>query len=274
MLYSELFARSLQKLGRHELTAAVEVLIERAFGLSRTQFWIRRNQEIGNARELAAFRRAFSRLLKDEPLAYITGEREFYSHPFAVNRRVLIPRPETEFLVEKALTFRPPPATILDIGSGSGNIAISLALRSKARVWALEKSRAAHSVLKRNIARFGLETRVIPILADLFPDRPRPFDLIVSNPPYLSCRDWDRLPRMIRNFEPKEALVAGPKGTEIIKAIIFRAPGFLHDGGYLLLEAGRGQHRSISRFLKESGFGEIEWIRDFRGIPRVVMARK
>ena len=274
MLYSELFSRSLQKLGRHELTVAVEVLIERAFGLSRTQFWIRRNQEIDNARNLAAFRRAFSKLLKDEPLAYITGEKEFYSHPFAVNRRVLIPRPETEFLVEKALALNPPPATILDIGSGSGNIAISLALRSAARVWALEKSRAAHSVLKRNIAHFDLETRVIPLLADLFPVRQIRFDLIVSNPPYLSCREWDRLPRMIRDFEPKEALVSGPKGTEVIEAIIFQAPRFLPAGGCLLLEAGRGQHRSVSRFLKESGFGGIEWIRDLQGIPRVVMARK
>jgi release factor glutamine methyltransferase len=274
VLYSELFARSLQKLGRHELTAAVEVLIERAFNLSRTQFWIRRNQEIDNARKLAAFRRAFSRLLKDEPLAYITGEKEFYSHPFTVNRRVLIPRPETEFLVEKALALNPPPATILDIGAGSGNIAVSLALRSDARVWALEKSRAAHSVLKRNIARFALGTSIIPLLADLFPGRPIRFDLIVSNPPYLSCREWDRLPRMIRDFEPREALVAGPKGTEVIEEIICRAPGFLNAGGCLLLEAGKGQHRRVSRLLTESGFSGIEWIRDFQGIPRVVLARR
>ena len=138
----------------------------------------------------------------------------------------------------------------------------------------MEKSRTAHLVLKRNIARFDLERRVIPLLADLFPVRPMRFDLIVSNPPYLSCRDWDRLPRMIRDFEPKEALVAGPKGTEVIESIVFRATGFLHAGGCLLLEAGRGQHRSVSRFLKKSGYGGIEWIRDFQGIPRVVMARK
>jgi release factor glutamine methyltransferase len=138
----------------------------------------------------------------------------------------------------------------------------------------LEKSRAAHSVLKRNIARFALGTSIIPLLADLFPIRPIRFDLIVSNPPYLSCRDWDRLPRMIRDFEPREALVAGPKGTEVIEEIIFRAPGFLYAGGCLLLEAGRGQHRRVSRLLTESGFGGIEWIRDFQGIPRVVLARK
>lgn len=274
MRYCDLFTRSLQKLGRQELTAAVEILMERAFGLSRTQFWIHKDQEITDVRKLRSFRLAFSRLRNDEPLSYITGEKEFYSQPFRVNRRVLIPRPETEILVEKALTLIARPISILDIGAGSGNIAITLALNSGSSVWALEKDRSAHAVLKRNISRFGLQTRVFPVQADIFPLRPVRFDLIVSNPPYLSTQDWDCLPRMIRNFEPRDALVAGPVGTEILEAIIFRAPPFLHEGGYLLLEIGKGQHRSVHRFLDKAGFVGIEWISDYQGIRRVAVARK
>ena len=274
MRYCDLFTRSLQKLDCGELAIAVEILMERAFGMSRTQFWIRKDLEITDTRKLHSFHRAFSRLRNDEPLAYITGEKEFYSQLFRVNRRVLVPRPETEILVEKALSLLRGPASILDIGAGSGNISVSLALNSDSRVWALEKDGAALGVLKRNISRFGLRGRVFPLKADLFPRRPVPFDLIVSNPPYLSERDWDRLPRMIRDFEPRDALVAGPKGTEILEAIISRAPSFLPEGGYLLLEIGKGQHRSVGRFLDRARFEAIEWVPDYQGIRRVAVARK
>jgi len=274
VLYSELFASALQKLDRSEMTTAVEVLIESSFGISRSQFWMRRNQAVRNANGLRRFHRAFARLLANEPLAYILGEKEFYGETFAVSPAVLIPRPETELLVEKALALLDGKAArVLDIGSGSGCIAIILARRSRSTVIALEKSRPALRVLQRNIERFGVQATVRPLAGDLFPGRAAAFRMIVSNPPYLSRQDWLAAPREIRLHEPKTALVSGRAGTEILARIIAGAPRFLEPGSHLLLEIGQGQRRALCGFLKAAGLRELECVRDYAGIERVVVAQ-
>jgi len=275
VLYAELFARSLRACGRRELSAAVEALIERAFGLSRTRFWIEKNRPVRDAAGLRRFRRGLRRLLAGEPLAYILKEKEFFGERLAVSPAVLVPRPETELLVEKALALLGGQAAeVLDIGSGSGAIAILLALRSPVAVTALERSRPALAVLRRNVARFGLQERVRATAGDLFPRRGRRFRMIVANPPYLSQRDWRQAPRGVRGYEPREALVAGPRGTEVLQRIVAGAPAWLAPSGWLLLEIGRGQRRAVQGFLQAARLREIECVKDYAGIERVIVAQR
>lgn len=275
MLYSELFAAALRASRKNELSTAVEALIESSFAISRSRFWIQKNQPVRDATGLRRFRRRLRRLLAGEPLAYILGEKEFYGETLLVSPAVLVPRPETELLVERALQLLgQEPARVLDIGAGSGAIAVLLALRSRAEVTALEKSRPAMAVLKKNIARFGLRERVRTLAGDLFPRRQERFHMIASNPPYLSRRDWRNAPATVRLHEPETALVAGPKGTEILARIVAGAPARLVPGGFLLLEIGRGQHREVSACLKAAGLRETECVRDYAGIDRVIIARK
>ena len=277
MRYAELFADALRALRgpkKEELPAALEALIESSFAISRTQFWIRKNQAIHDAAGLKRFRRAFRRLLAGEPLAYILKEKEFYGECLIVSPAVLVPRPETELLVEKALEILGVrPARVLDIGAGSGNISVVLALRSQAMVTALELSRPALRILRRNIARLGVQNRVRALAGDLFPREAEAFQMIVANPPYLSRKDWREAPASIRNYEPKTALVAGPRGTEILARIVARASRWLEPGGHLLLEIGQGQRRAVRGFLATAGLRESECVRDYAGIERVVVAR-
>jgi release factor glutamine methyltransferase len=275
VLYREFFAAMLRRLKKGELSTAVEVLIEKSFAISRTQFWIKKNQPVNDAGGVRRFKRYFSRLLADEPLAYILKEKEFFGEKFAVSRAVLIPRPETELLVERALELLgKEKARVLDIGSGSGNIAIILALKSSAAVTALDASRPALRVLRKNIAAFGLQGRIAARHGDFFPTKANPFDMIIANPPYLSRKDWRDLPPAIKRFEPKAALVAGPAGTEALEKIIAGAADYLSGGGHLLLEIGHGQLRAVRAFLKSAGFKDVEWRRDYGGIPRVLSARR
>jgi release factor glutamine methyltransferase len=275
VLYRELFAASLEQLKAGELSTAVEVLLEKAFAISRTQFWIKKNQPVRDARGLRKFRGYFSRLLADEPLAYILKEKEFFGETFTVNRAVLIPRPETELLVEKALELiGEKTARILDIGTGSGNIAIVLALKSRSTVTALDVSPPALRILKGNIARFGLQDRVKALQGDLFPKKNGFFQMIIANPPYLSRKDWRGLPPGIKRFEPRSALVAGAAGTEALAKIIAGAPEYLASGGHLLLEIGQGQLRAVRALLATAGFKDAEVRRDYGGIARVVSARR
>lgn len=281
MLYSELFYASLKKIEEEteDKRLEIEVLLRGAFNLSKTEFWKRKNEIVRDKNALRRFYRWRSRLFKGEPLAYITGKKESFSRDFYLNRGVLIPRPETEILIEAAIAFlkeRENPVQVLDIGTGSGIIAVNIALDTAARVVAVDKSRPALGVLKKNTALHNLREKVIPVCADLFPlgnkDKRGPFDLIVSNPPYVSEKEWEELPISIRNYEPKGALVAAEDGLAVIRRIAARAKDYLKPGGGILLEIGHGQSEKVVEILREAGFFKVEFINDYGSIPRVVSA--
>lgn len=212
---------------------------------------------------LAARRRA------GEPVAYLVGRQEFYSLDFEVSPAVLIPRPETELLVELALARKP--ASVLDLGTGSGAIALAIKRNlPAARVIATEASAAALAVARRNAVGHALavEFRHGRWFEPLAGER---FDLIVSNPPYVAAGD----PHLASlAFEPREALVSGADGLDAIREIAREAAGFLHDGGWLLLEHGIGQDDAVRSLLGAAGLEAVQTWPDLAGIPRVTGGRR
>lgn len=231
----------------------------------------------------AAFCDLVERRLAGEPIQYITGEAEFLGLLFHVNRDVLIPRPETEHLVEKAialaqrlrLTWAPYPR-IADIGTGSGAIAVALAgALPFAEITATDISPAALAVAKSNAARNGVAERVHFVEGDLLGAAGRgSFDMVVSNPPYIAEGDRATLDVEVREYEPARALFAGADGLEIYRRLIPAAFRALVSGGYALLEIGYGQEDAIEVLLEQQGFTVTECIADYQGIPRVVVARR
>lgn len=212
----------------------------------------------------ARFSDFVARRKQSEPVAYILGRKEFYGLELAVNPAVLIPRPETELLVELALEKEF--STALDLGTGCGAIALALKKhRPKARIVAVEASAAALIVARRNSTRLGLEVefrhgRWLEPLAD------ERFDLIVSNPPYVAAGD-PHLPEL--SFEPASALVAGVDGLDAIREISRSAPGYLVPGGRLFVEHGMGQDRAVRELLAAAGLESVATWPDLAGIPRV-----
>ncbi len=224
------------------------------------------------------FKNLVMRRRAGEPIQYITGEAEFYGLPFRVTRDVLIPRPETEHLVEKALDvaarFAQP--RIADIGAGSGAIAIALAHKlPRAKITAIDLSAAALGVARKNAARNLAEEKIRFLEGDLLePVAGEQFEIIVSNPPYVPAADRATLSVEVRDFEPPLALFAGEDGQEVVRRLIPAACAALAPGGFLLLEIGHGQSDSIRRILAHSGFEQIEFIPDLQGIPRVAWAQR
>jgi len=275
MRYCELFSRSLKRCPNVALE--IQILIEEAFGLSRTQFWVKKNEFISDLNALRRFRRLLKRFEAGEPTAYILKKQHFYGESFYVDKRVLIPRPETELLVEAAVNCVSATDRVLDIGSGSGVIAIMIAKLTGARVIGLDKSPPALAVFKKNIAAHGMDALVSPLHGDLFPDIPSatyagPFNLVVSNPPYIPEREWRELDPRVRDFEPKTALTAGNDGYEALQKIIAGAGRFLVPGGRLLMEMGYDQSEKVVSLLEDSGYHDIGVIEDYSRIPRIAGA--
>lgn len=209
-----------------------------------------------------------------EPVAYITGMREFFGRAFQIDKRVLIPRPETELLVEQALQLKlPEHAKVLDIGTGSGCIAITLCLeRAHWQVTAVDRSESALKVAKDN--RDALSARSLELLhGSLYePVADRRFDLIVSNPPYVAAGD-EHLAQGDLRFEPDLALVAGADGLNIIRRIVAEARDHLNPGGWLLLEHGHDQAAAVRGLLQSAGLTQIASCQDLAGIERVSLGR-
>lgn len=244
------------------------LLLAHASGLSEAQILGFPERPVSaSAREL--FSRYLQRRKGGEPVAYILGEKEFYGLALEVTPAVLIPRPETELLVELALerTF----GSFADLGTGSGAIAIAVKKhRPAARVVAVDASEAALAVARRNAERHGalLELRKGSWLAPLARDS---FELIVANPPYVAAGD----PHLAElAFEPRAALVGGADGLDAIREIVGAAPAHLVPGGWLLLEHGIGQDPAVRRLLQEAGLEEGRTWPDLSGIPRVSGARR
>jgi release factor glutamine methyltransferase len=280
--YTDLYHKSLELFTSRDQCEAefqtrsleIQILFEKAFDLSRERFWQVKNEAIKDTRSLRRFYRLRSRLAGGEPLAYILKEKEFYSTPLFVNRHVLIPRPETELLVRQAIAHIDRNTTVLDIGCGSGNISIAVALAAGCRVWACDVSAKALSVAKKNRDKHGLRERIIFERADLFPRSPRRFDRILSNPPYLTDREWVSLPRHIKDYEPKQALVAGPDGYECIERIISEAVHHLKPAGRLLLEIGWHQMKTVRSIFLRHRYAPPVFHRDYSGVPRVAEAQR
>ena len=224
----------------------------------------------------AAFEALLQRRLAGEPLAYVLGQREFYGLKLAVTPATLIPRPDTETLVEAALERMPPdlPLAVLDLGTGSGAIALAIAAqRSLARVLAVDQSSEALQVARGNAERLGLD-RVEFRLGDWFsPIGEQRFDLIVANPPYIAGDD-PHLSQGDLRHEPRSALVAAEDGLEDIRRIVKAAPAHLDAGGWLMLEHGYDQADAVADLLERAGFRQIGHRTDLAGIRRVTLGMK
>lgn len=204
--------------------------------------------------------------IEGRPTQYITNKQEFYGREFYVTPDVLIPRPETEHVIEAALACGGESA--LDVGTGSGIIAITLALETKARVTATDISPAALRVAEENARRLGANVRFLE--CDLVPNER--FDLIVSNPPYVALRDKPTLEREVREHEPELALFAGEDGLDVYRRLIPAASQALNPNGWLVMEIGAEQADAVSAML--ASWIEVEIRKDLAGLPRVVVARK
>jgi release factor glutamine methyltransferase len=209
------------------------------------------------------------RRLRREPVAYILGRKAFRSLELAVDRRVLIPRPETELLVELALELRPRRA--LDMGTGSGAVALAIADELPGcEVVATDTSAAALEVARANAGRLGLAGRV-EFVEGMLPGEPGELDLVVANLPYVAEAEWGGLEPEVTEWEPREALLAGPDGLDVLRAAI---PAAAAVAPALALEAGAGQAQAVSGLLFEAGFTAVETRADLAGIPRVVWGRR
>ncbi len=206
------------------------------------------------------------RRIEGEPLQYIRNRAEFYSREFYVDDRVLIPRPETEILVETVIQQAPRQARVIDIGAGSGCICVTLALeRPDLHVFAVDASIAALTVAQRN--RDAHRARVLLAVSDVLDATNTRFELIVSNPPYIAAADVETLATEVRDHEPRMALTPGPAGTEIIERIYAAA-----HGARVFLEIGYGQAEAVRRVAQAHGYRVDHIVRDLAGIERVVIS--
>lgn len=215
-----------------------------------------------------------TRRTRHEPVQYIVGEQEFYGLAFAVTPDVLIPRPETEHLVEAVLQRARGAAEIriLDVGTGSGAIAVALAHElPDARVTALDCSMPALTVARRNAERHNLAARIRFLQSDLLASvTAEKFDIVASNPPYVA--ESEALEEQVRDYEPHAALFAGPSGLDIYRRLILQSWRALDPDGWLLMEIGEGQKNALTELL--DNWAEMRFVNDLRGIPRVVCARR
>ncbi len=253
-----------------------KVLLLRAARVGEERFLARPDDPVEPRRE-AFFRKLLEGRRRGVPIAHLTGVKEFWSLPFRVGPSVLIPRPETEMLVERVLALTPTGReSILDVGTGCGCIAVALAReRPRARVVASDVSARALAVARANAARHGAAGIEFVRGSLLAPFRRRGdrFDVVVSNPPYIPRPEYEALEDEVRRHEPRRALLGGEDGLDLIRRLARQAPRVLSPGGYLVLEIGDGQRRgALDAF--GAGWREIETGWDLAGVPRVITARR
>jgi release factor glutamine methyltransferase len=250
-----------------------ELLLAHVLGTNRIGLIVDPERPLSKE-ELAAYRDFHKRRRAAEPVAYMLGAREFYGRSFRVDKRVLVPRPDTEILVEVALertADKELAARALDLCTGSGCVAITLACeRPTWSVLGTDLSEDALAVARDNALRLGAVPRSWFRLSDLFADLgvEHPFDLITANPPYIAV--GEALPATIREHEPHLALFGGPDGLDIVRRIIAEAPAHLVPGGVLAMEIGAGQSDRVAALFTEGGFSDVRRNKDYGGIERVI----
>lgn len=285
MTIIETINKAATRLSAHQVDNArrdAELLLCHVLGRDRAWLLAHIQDEIDN-QSIRQYERVMDRRAVREPLQYITGRQEFWGLPFKVTPDVLIPRPETEFVIEatlKAVSMAMSPI-IIDLCTGSGCIAISLAKELlTAQVFATDRSEQALEIARENARMNQVADRIRFLAGDLFV----PFmelnlhgkiEVIAANPPYIRAGDLAALQPEVRDFEPEMALIAGPLGTEIGAAIIQQAPLFLKQGGSLIMEMGMGQTAALSAIVHNTGnYRTLELVRDLAGIERIIVARK
>lgn len=220
-----------------------------------------------------AFLAMIERRFAGEPVQYIRGRAEFYGREFRVDRRVLIPRPETELLVESVLDLAGRNASVLDVGTGSGCIAATLSLeRQDLRITASDRSMEAVVLARENAKR--LEARVRFTLADLTAPFRVPFDVVASNPPYIPLPEYRNLQKEVLAFEPRAALLGGEDGLRVIDDLMAGARQCVVSGGALVMEVGFGQEQAVRSLAGARGWEVIDFRNDLAGIPRVVILER
>jgi release factor glutamine methyltransferase len=264
-----------------EPRTSAEVLLAHVLAEDRLFLYLNYDRPM-ETNELAAYRACIKRRLGGEPNQYITGIQEFWSLPLRVSPDVLIPRPETEVLVEAVLEFLDKDDSnvdILDLGTGSGAIAIALARElPAARIIATDLSLAALRLAQENAKLHQVDERILFVRGDMFaaiPGASQKFRVVVTNPPYVSHAEILELPREIRDFEPRHALEGGPDGLAAIRHIVAAAPTVLSQAGGLFMEMGAGQAESVSGLVLESHeYRSFHIRKDYTGLDRVLVAIK
>jgi release factor glutamine methyltransferase len=268
-------ADDLKKRGSPSPRLDAELLLGKVLSTDRVGLLVDADRPLGKA-ELGAYRELHQRRRVGEPVAYLLGVREFYGRPFRVDRRVLVPRPDTETLVEVAMDRTRTislSARVLDLCTGSGCVAISLAReRPTTRVLGADVSTDALTVAIENGIRLGAVNCgfVVSDLFSAFRARLDRFDLVTANPPYIAEDEMATLAVDIRNFEPRLALVGGPDGLDVVRKIVAEAPAFLDEGGVLAMEVGCDQGEATRAIFTDAGFSEVQTRRDYGGLERVV----
>ncbi len=250
-----------------------ELLLAHVLGCGRLDLYLRFDEPVEESR-LAALRPLARRRGRREPLAYVLGKTEFFGLQLRADPRALIPRPETEELAGLVVeTASVPPGEVLDLGTGSGALALALARHwPEARVTAAEVCPEALALAKENAARLNLAERVRFAESDWFGNLPGAFDLIVSNPPYLSEEEWKDAAPEIREHEPRRALEAGKDGLACLKPVLYEARRYLKPGGWAALETGTGHHEALEETARRAGYTRWETRRDLCRRPRFFLA--
>jgi release factor glutamine methyltransferase len=271
-------AQDFASLGMPSPRLDAELLLSHALGCDRVRLYMDMQRPLESA-EREAVRALVIRRRRHEPVAYILGRKEFYRRSLEVTRDVLVPRPDTEILVDRALDATPHAAErALDLCTGSGAVALTLALeRPGLIVDATDVSPAALAVAARNAASLALTERVNFYAGDLFAALPEPrlYDLIVANPPYVADGEWPTLARDIVDHEPRIAFVAGHDGLDVLRRLCAQAADWLRPGGGMLLEVGHTQAREVGSWLQaDPRFEAVTIHKDFGGVERVVESRR
>ena len=253
-----------------------ELLLANIQNLSRESLLINLDRII-KKKKYYDYKKLLQRRLKKEPIAYILKKKEFWNSKFSVNKNVLIPRPETEIIVEEILNIieNKSSKNILDVGTGSGCILLSIIKeRPNCKGTALDISKSALNIAKTNAKMHHLENKIKFENIDIDKFKHSKYDLVVSNPPYINKIEFKRLEDNVKQFEPKIALIAGVDGLKIIKNLIIKSKKLLKKNGKLIFEIGEKQENKVKKFLMKNNFYINKVCKDFRSCPRVIVSTK
>ena len=276
MTLLEVLQASTEYLKKHKIDNPrlnAEHLIGHVLGRTRMELYLEFERKLTES-ELAPLRELVRRRGEGEPLQHLLGTVEFCGRTFLCDKRAMVPRPETEELVEFLKSeIRNAKSEILDVGTGSGVIALSLATNfPEARIYATDVSEDALALARENAERLGLAERVQWIESNLLDNVSESFDLIVANLPYISAQDRQSLAREVLH-DPEVSLFAGPRGDEIVRALIEQAPARMKPGGLLALEVGLGQADALGQVLAQKKYHDIESKNDYSNVSRFLLAR-